>query len=164
MVIVPGEDRFLPFTLTIRAGESVEWVNNDTDDHTVVSNDAFNTAGHQGLNVILPGTDSNGGQPGTLTLHFTHPGTFAYYCRFHSHLDEDNQPVAPGPDGGIQDPNSNFGTPMMGEITFCRAAHRRPDRRIVRPIRPTSVMAPGGRARFSVDDRRPREVVVHAGA
>jgi len=117
MVIIPGEDRFLPFTLTIRAGESVEWVNNDTDDHTVVSNDAFNTASHQGLNVILPGTDSNGGQPGTLTLRFTHPGTFAYYCRFHSHLDEDNQPVAPGPDGGIQDPNSNFGTPMMGEIT-----------------------------------------------
>jgi plastocyanin len=104
MVIVPEEDRFLPFTLTIRAGESVEWVNNDTDDHTVVSNDAFNTAGHQGLNVILPGTDSNGGQPGTLTLRFMHPGTFAYFCRFHAHLDEDNQPVAPGPRGGIGGP------------------------------------------------------------
>jgi plastocyanin len=117
MVIVPEEDRFTPFALTIRAGESVQWVNEDTDDHTVVSDDPFNTAGHQGFNQMLPGTDSNGGQPGTLTLHFTHPGTFVYFCRFHAHLDEASQPVAPGPEGGIQDENGNFGTPMMGVIT-----------------------------------------------
>jgi plastocyanin len=117
MVIVPEEDRFTPFALTIPTGDSVTWVNEDTDDHTVVSDDAFNTAGHEGLDVLLPGTESNGGQPGTLTLHFTHPGTFVYYCRFHAHLDEAQQPVAPGPDGGIQDANGNFGTPMMGVVT-----------------------------------------------
>ena len=117
MVIVPGEDRFTPFSQTIRPGESVTWENDDTDDHTVVSDDAFNTAGHLGVNELLPGTDSNGGQPGTLTLRFTHPGTFVFYCRFHAHLDADNQPVAPGPDGGIQDETGNFGTPMMGIIT-----------------------------------------------
>ena len=117
MVIVPGEDRFTPFSQTIRPGESVTWENDDTDDHTVVSDDAFNTAGNLGVNELLPGTDSNGGQPGTLTLHFTHPGTFVFYCRFHAHLDADNQPVAPGPDGGIQDNTGNFGTPMMGIIT-----------------------------------------------
>jgi hypothetical protein len=89
----------------------------DTDDHTVVSDDVFNTAGNQGTNVVIPGTDSNNGVPGTLVLHFDKPGTFVYYCRFHSHLDQDNQPVAPGPDGGIQDANGNFGTPMMGIIT-----------------------------------------------
>jgi len=32
-------------------------------------------------------------------------------------LDSFNQPKAPGPDGGIQDPNGNFGTPMNGVIT-----------------------------------------------
>jgi plastocyanin len=117
MVIVPGEDRFTPFAQTIRPAESVTWENDDTDDHTVVSDDALNTAGNQGVNELLPGTDSNGGQPGTLTLHFTHPGTFVFYCRFHAHLDGDNQPVAPGPDGGIQDTSGNFGTPMMGVIT-----------------------------------------------
>lgn len=116
-VIVPGEDRFSPFAITIRAGQSVQWVNLDTDDHTVVSNDFFNTAGHNGTNVLLKGTDSNGGVPGTLTLNFSHPGTFVYYCRFHAHLDNFHQPVAPGPDGGIQDPNGNFGTPMNGVIT-----------------------------------------------
>ena len=89
----------------------------DTDDHTVVSDDFFNTAGHNGTDVLIPGTDNNAGQPGTFTLRFNHPGTFVYYCRFHSHLDDAHQPKAPGPDGGIQDPNGNFGTPMMGIIT-----------------------------------------------
>jgi plastocyanin len=116
-VIVPGEDRFTPFALTIRAGDFVQWVNMDTDNHTVVSNDFFNTAGNNGTNFLLLGTDANGGKPGTLVLHFSHPGTFVYYCRFHAHLDDDHQPAAPGPDGGIQDPNGNFGTPMNGIIT-----------------------------------------------
>ena len=117
MVVVPEEDRFDPFALKIHVGDSVEWMNMDTDDHTVVSDDPFNTAGHQGLNVLLPGTNSNGGKPGKFTLRFQHAGTFVYYCRFHSHLDEHAQPAAPGPDGGIQDGNGNFGTPMMGVIT-----------------------------------------------
>lgn len=116
-VIVPGEDRFTPFAQTIHTGESVRWINMDTDDHTVVSDDAFNTAGNRKINVVLPGTDSNNGKPGMLVLHFSHPGTFVYYCRFHAQLDEDNQPKAPGPKMGIQDPDGNFGTPMMGVIT-----------------------------------------------
>ena len=117
-VIVPGEDRFLPFALTIKAGDTVKWINMDTDDHTVVSNDFFNTAGgNAGVNIIIPGTVNNGGNPGTLTLHFKKPGLWAYYCRFHAMLDGDHQPVAPGPDGGIQDGNGNFGTPMNGVIT-----------------------------------------------
>jgi plastocyanin len=119
-VVVPGEDRFFPFALTIHAGDCVEWVNQDTDDHTVVSDDAFNTAGHSGTDHLLPGTDSNGGKPGTFVLRFNHTGTFVYFCRFHSHLDGDNQPVAPGPEGGIQDANGNFGTPMMGVVTVKR--------------------------------------------
>ena len=50
-------------------------------------------------------------------LRFDRPGVFVYYCRFHSMLDDDHQPKAPGPNGGIQDDNGNFGTPMMGVIT-----------------------------------------------
>ena len=109
-VTVPTEDRFTPYAITIHAGDSVKWVNTDSDAHTVVSDDPFNTAGHQGANQLLPSGKS-------VTLRFTHPGTFVYYCRFHAHLDAFNQPVAPGPDGGIQDPNGNFGTPMTGVVT-----------------------------------------------
>jgi plastocyanin len=116
-VIVPEEDRFTPFAQTIHAGDSVKWINMDTDDHTVVSDDFFNNAGHRGVNLLLVGTDNNGGHPGTVTLVFPRPGTFVYYCRFHAHLDEDHQPAAPGPKGGIEDADGNHGTPMMGVIT-----------------------------------------------
>ncbi len=117
VVTIPEEDRFTPFALTIHAGDVVKWVNNDTDNHTVVSDDVFNTADHHGVDHLILGTDNNNGQPGTFMLRFNKAGTFVYYCRFHSHLDGQHQPVAPGPDGGIQDSNGNFGTPMMGVIT-----------------------------------------------
>ena len=110
-IIVPGEDRFTPFAITIRTGQRVQWVNNDADDHTVVSNDTFNAAGPRGINVLLK---ANGG---TFSIKFDHPGTFPFYCRFHSMLDSANQPKAPGPEGGIQDQNGNYGTPMNGVIT-----------------------------------------------
>ena len=111
VVTVPPSDRFTPFALTVRPGDVVRWVNNDEDDHRVVSDDAFNTAGHKGLDALLTADG------GTFRLRFDHPGTFVFYCRFHARLDEFNQPVAPGPDGGIQDSSGNFGTPMSGVIT-----------------------------------------------
>ena len=84
-IIVPDEDRFTPFAITIRVGQKVTWINRDTDDHTVVSNDAFNTAGHRGVNMLLK---ANGGK---FTLTFRHPGVFPFYCRFHAMLDADNR-------------------------------------------------------------------------
>jgi plastocyanin len=116
MVIVPEEDRFTPFAITIHTGDRVQWTNEDSDDHTVVSDDFVNSGGPLHIDRLLKGTESNGGQPGTLSLKFGRPGVFVYYCKFHSHLDGSHQPVAPGPDGGIED-NGNFGTPMMGVIT-----------------------------------------------
>ena len=108
-VNIPEEDRFAPFAVTIRVGDTVKWSNGDADDHTVVSDDAFNTAGHKGTDHLLPA-----GQ--TFVLRFNHPGVFVYYCRFHAALDSFNQPTAPGPDGGIHQ-NGNYGTPMSGVIT-----------------------------------------------
>jgi plastocyanin len=114
---VPKDDRFTPYAITIHAGDTVRWVNQDTDDHTVVTDDAFTTAGHLGVDHLLPGTDTTKGPPGVFTLRFDRPGTFVYYCRFHAHLDGSHQPVAPGPRGGIQDAQGNFGTPMTGVVT-----------------------------------------------
>ena len=110
-VSVPHSDRFTPFQLTVHAGDRVKWVNHDSDDHTVVADKAFDSAGHKSVNKRLTG----GG--GALSLRFKHPGTFVYYCRFHARLNGKNQPIAPGPDGGIQSSNGNFGTPMSGVIT-----------------------------------------------
>jgi plastocyanin len=110
-VQIPEADRFLPFAVTVHVGDAVKWTNGDGDDHTVVSIDAFNTAGHKGTDQLLP---ANGG---TFVLHFNRPGVFVYYCRFHAQLDIFNQPIAPGPEGGIQSQDGNFGTPMSGVIT-----------------------------------------------
>ena len=116
-VVVPGEDRFAPFALTVHVGQTVRWINRDTDSHTVVSDDAFSSAGHRGVDLPLVGTDNNAGVPGVVELRFAHPGTFVYYCRLHAHLDGSNQPAAPGPLGGIKDSNGNYGTPMTGVVT-----------------------------------------------
>ena len=116
-IIVPEEDRFTPFAQTIHVGDTVAWINMDEDDHTVVTDNALTTAGNKGLDVLLKGTDNNDGNPGTYKLTFGKPGVYVYYCRFHSHLDSEHQPTAPGPEGGIEDPPGNFGTPMMGVIT-----------------------------------------------
>ncbi|HMC07630.1 MAG TPA: plastocyanin/azurin family copper-binding protein [Solirubrobacterales bacterium] len=110
-VNVPHSDRFTPFQLTIRAGDKVKWVNHDSDDHSVVADSAFDSAGHKSINKRLTGAG------GTLSLRFKHAGTFVYYCRFHARLNNKNQPIAPGPDGGIQSSDGNFGTPMSGVIT-----------------------------------------------
>ena len=109
-VRVPDGDRFTPFGLTIRAGDLVRLVNNDEDDHTVVTDNAFTTADNKGVNRLLP-------VGGAVVLRFDQPGSFVYYCRFHAHLDGFNQPVAPGPDGGVESADGNFGTPMSGVIT-----------------------------------------------
>jgi hypothetical protein len=37
-------------------------VNTDTDDHTVVSDDAFDTAGHRRIDHLIHGTDANHGR------------------------------------------------------------------------------------------------------
>jgi plastocyanin len=117
VVSIPKIDRFTPYQLTIHEGDTVTWVNNDTDNHTVVSDDAFDTAGLGGLDHTIVGTEANHGRPGTFRVRFDQAGTFVYYCRFHSHLNSEHQPIAPGPRGGIQDTNGNFGTPMSGVIT-----------------------------------------------
>ena len=122
VVNVPEEDRFDPFALVIKAGDQVRWVNNDEEDHAIVSDDFFTTTNHKGEDILLPGTESSGGNPGEVTLRFRKVGVFVYYCRFHAQLDEAHQPIAPGPDGGIQDANGNFGTPMSGVIVVL-AAH-----------------------------------------
>ena len=116
-VMIPGVDKFVPFAMEIRVGDTVQWMNKDTDDHTIVSDDMYTSPEYRKMSKLIPGTDHNGGHTGIIKKIFNHPGTFVYYCRFHSKLDKDNQPVAPGPDGGIQDAKGNFGTPMMGFIT-----------------------------------------------
>ena len=115
MFIIPEEDRFTPYVLRVHDGDKITIVNKDEDAHTVVSDDAVSTTGPRGLNMIIPAA-ADDDHPGKVSFRVGPPGTLVIYCRFHSHLDAHSQPVAPGPDGGIQDEHGNFGTPMTAVI------------------------------------------------
>ncbi len=64
---------FTPSTLTISAGSTVTWINDDDDDHTVTANDASFNSGTMG-----PGA--------TYSRTFPAAGTFAYFCVFHADM------------------------------------------------------------------------------
>ena len=71
--------RFEPAQVSIPAGETVVWTNNDTAGHSVTAdNGAFDSH---------PACGSLGGacmvKGGTFSFKFTQPGTFAYHCRSH---------------------------------------------------------------------------------
>ena len=60
---------FSPAEITIRRGETVEWVNDDFIDHTA-------TAKNGGWDVMLAAGK-------TASRTFEKPGTTHYFCRFH---------------------------------------------------------------------------------
>jgi len=64
-------ERFQPATLTIRAGESVTFINDDDDEHTATGAD-FDTG------------EMNPGD--AVTVAFDRPGTFTYICQFHADM------------------------------------------------------------------------------
>src|SRR5574337_39288 len=83
-VVIPGTDRFSPFALTINQGDTVRWVNNDTDEHVVVTvPDAPET-------FSLP--VQGGGKSATHTFQI--PGVYYYYCSIHARYDDKAGQVA----------------------------------------------------------------------
>ena len=71
-VIVPGEDRFFPFAVTIRSGESVTWVNKDPFPHTVTAAGKFDS--------------KEIAANGKWTYRATKPGEYAYICTLHPNM------------------------------------------------------------------------------
>lgn len=61
---------FQPSTTVIHAGDSITWMNLDGTTHTATDVGVFDT-GNMGANA-------------TRTITFTTPGTYLYYCLFHS--------------------------------------------------------------------------------
>src|SRR3989344_4393832 len=69
--VTMGPNYFTPSSVTITAGDSVVWTNTDTMPHTVTSNtNAFNSGTMQ--------------PSATYSQTFNPPGTYQYYCAFHS--------------------------------------------------------------------------------
>ncbi len=66
--------RFIPSQLTIPAGMTVIWVNDEQAKHTATADDGLFDSGDQELGVSYANT-------------FTEPGTYQYYCRYHGDVD-----------------------------------------------------------------------------
>ncbi|MDH7462491.1 cupredoxin family copper-binding protein [Chitinophagaceae bacterium 26-R-25] len=64
---------YSPSSLTVKAGTTVSWTNNDNVDHTVTANDGS--------------FDSGAIKTGSKYSHtFSTAGTFSYHCTFHSNM------------------------------------------------------------------------------
>ena len=69
--VTMGPNYFSPGNITVNVGDSVVWTNTDTMAHTVTSNtNAFNSGTMQ--------------PSATYSQTFNTPGTYQYYCAFHS--------------------------------------------------------------------------------
>ncbi len=64
---------FVPTIVTVKAGTTVVWVNDDPAKHTVTADDDSFDSGDQNLG-------------NTFSHTFTEPGTYPYYCRFHGDI------------------------------------------------------------------------------
>ena len=64
---------FAPETITIAAGESVTWINNDGAPHALEYRD-----GAKGSDLLLPGA--------SVTRRFDRPGTYDYNCSVHPYM------------------------------------------------------------------------------
>jgi plastocyanin len=69
---------FTPQTLTVKAGTTVTWTNNDSAPHTVTSADAISTSANT---TSLFNGSVNPGQ--TFSYTFTKAGTYYYLCTIH---------------------------------------------------------------------------------
>ena len=101
-------DRFVPFQLTVRLGDSVKFINTNVGgDHTVTASPG-NLIGPALDKVVAP-------QNGTFTQRFCDNGLWVYYSKFQATIDKFDQPIAPGPgDGELAEPTGLQG---FGDVT-----------------------------------------------
>jgi plastocyanin len=62
--------KFTPPTLAISVGDTVQWKNDDDQDHTIEADDSSFTSGKLKAS-------------GTFEYKFSKAGTFAYHCKLH---------------------------------------------------------------------------------
>jgi plastocyanin len=67
------DKKYAPASLTIKAGETVVWTNNDEHDHTVVADDKSFKSG-------------NIGTGDSFRHQFDKKGTFTYSCSYHPRM------------------------------------------------------------------------------
>ncbi|HEX9889440.1 MAG TPA: plastocyanin/azurin family copper-binding protein [Nitriliruptorales bacterium] len=90
------DDRYEPRELTITAGDSVTWVWEGANPHSVTSADGSFPDSHPGCSPATPGACGTQGSVHTVTLE--QPGTFTFFCTFHGPSMSGVVTVEPPPD------------------------------------------------------------------
>jgi len=80
--VIIRDFQYDPATVTIKAGEAVAWVNEDTASHTVTTTDGSCDSG-----TIRKGA--------TATLVFAQAGTYTYHCSIHASMPDATIEVSP---------------------------------------------------------------------
>jgi plastocyanin len=78
---------YVPDVITVVVGynSTVIWMNNDSQVHTVTANASSPDPAFNSFGPPSPSSAYNNVQPGsTVTFTFTRPGTYGYYCSYHS--------------------------------------------------------------------------------
>lgn len=113
-----GANDFLESIVAVRPGQPVEFVNEATDDHTVVGYEPYQAGAKiENIDGGLVSTKGPGHKIGTYQITFAHTGVYPYYCSVHAHLvticDHGGVPyVAPVPRPKI----AGYGGAMAGVI------------------------------------------------
>jgi plastocyanin len=69
---------FMPMELTVPAGTTVTWINNDEAEHTVTASDGLFDSGNIMTANVAPGA--------SFSFTFTEPGTYEYTCTIHPRM------------------------------------------------------------------------------
>lgn len=82
-----GSNDFLESIVAVRPGQPVEFVNEDTGEHTVVGYKPYHAGAMiKMVNGELAGTKGPGHKIGMYRVTFAHTGVYPYYCSVHAHL------------------------------------------------------------------------------
>lgn len=107
----PTQEWFLPSVMTIHSGDTITWINNDTEIHNIVSGKGitrfqFVTTNNLGKSDGLFSSDSV--KPGkSWSYTFSNPGTYHYFCSIHPWMNGAivvNQQIPQDPTDGAGNP------------------------------------------------------------
>ncbi len=108
-----GANEFLENVVTVRPGQAVVFVDEDTGPHTIVGYNPLTGKTSKRFDGAVAGTPGPGHPVHTYTIRFRHPGLKFYYCSIHAELEHEP--------GGVTAPKKRptvhgFGDPMDGLI------------------------------------------------
>ncbi len=81
--IDPDGNRNGNATVTIQVGQTVGWVNNDAEPHTVTSGEGINGQDGDGLPAGAAAFDEDVAIGESITITFDVAGTYTYFCEIH---------------------------------------------------------------------------------